>query len=116
MLMLLEFLSGFYWILIPQFIIENLFRARWRDAYASRGPIGVIGEGFGSALGLNSAIFYVDLNGRWNGHKIKRLLASYDIPMWGWGVAFGEFYFHVPADDADFAYDVMWSAGVDLLH
>ena len=116
MLRVLEFLTGFYWILIPQFIIESLFRARWRDAYNSGGPIGIAKEGFGSALGFNAAVFYVDIYGNWSGRRIKKLLASYDIPMWGWGYAFEQFYFRVPVVDAEFAQKVMLGAGVDLLN
>jgi hypothetical protein len=89
MLHILEFLTGFYWILIPQFIVESLIRGR-------------------------GAVFYVDMQGNWNGRRIKNLLASYDIPMWGWGYAFGQFYFRVPAAEAKFAQSVMQGAGVDL--
>ena len=115
MLHILEFLTGFYWILIPQFMVESLFRARWRDAYDSGGPLGLAKEGVGSALGFNSAVFYVSMHGRWNGRRIKKLLASYDIPMWGWGYAFQQFYFHVPVEDADFACSVLLHAGVELI-
>ena len=115
MLKILELLTGFYWILIPQFIIESLFRARWKDAYDKHGPIGIVAEGFGSALGFNSAVFYVDMYGGWSGNNIKKLLASYDIPMWGWGYAFDQFYFRVPVDDVDLAYRVLFDAGVELL-
>lgn len=91
MLRILEFMTGFYWILIPQFIVESLIRGR-------------------------AAVFYVDMYSNWSGYRIKRLLASYDIPMWGWGYAFGQFYFRVPAGDAEFAQQVMWGAGVELLN
>ena len=116
MLRILEFLTGFYWILIPQFIIESLYRVRWREALESRNPITVVGKGLEGALGLNSAVFYVELGGSWNRRRLKRLLTSYDIPMWGWGFAFDQLYFHVPAEDADMAHEIMWRAGVDLLY
>ena len=112
MLRILEFLTGFYWILIPQFIIEGLFRTRGRTANSS----GTLGESIRSALSLNSATLYVDMYGAWSGHHIKRLLAAYDIPMWGWGYAFEQFYFHVPLEDAETAYRVLLMAGVDLVN
>ena len=89
MLRVLEFLTGFYWILIPQFIVESLIRGR-------------------------GAVFYVDMHSNWSGYRIKKLLASYDIPMWGWGYAFDQFYFRVPAGEAELAESVMLGAGVDL--
>lgn len=115
MLHILEILTGFYWILLPQFIVESLFRARWRDAYESGGSLGVAKEGIGGAIGMNSAIFYVELGGHWNQRRIKKLLASYDVPMWGWGFAYHQLYFHVHRHDWEYARDVMLYSGVDLL-
>lgn len=115
MIKFLEFLTGFYWILLPQFIIESLFRARWRQGYQEHGPLGILQEGIKGTLGLNSAVFYVDIYSRWSGHNIKRLLARYDIPMWGWGYAFERFYFRVPSEEAEFVYVLLSEAGVELL-
>lgn len=90
MIKILEFLTGFYWILIPQFFVETLIHGR--------------GE-----------VFYVWTAGDWSGHEIKCLLADYDIPIFGWGYAFDRFYFRVPRGDADFAYGIMVQAEVGLL-
>lgn len=115
MVQILVFLTRFNWLLIPQFIFGSLLRARWKGAYADNGPIGILSEGFGSALGLNSTVFYVDIYGRWSGHKIQRLLASYKIPVWGWGFEYDFFYFRVPVEDEDLAYNVLISADVELV-
>lgn len=114
MLKVLEILTGFYWILIPQFLIENLFRARWRQAYARGGYGAVASEGLASLVGLNSVPFYVPMGSNWSGHRISKLLKKYDIPIWGWGYAFDLFYFHVRHEDAWLAQDVLLGAGVDL--
>lgn len=115
MLRVLEALTSFYWILIPQFIVENLFRARWRQAYSERGYTGIAREGVISVLGLNSIPLYVPMESYWSGARISRLLKQHDIPMWGWGYAFDQFYFHVRREDAWYAQDVLLAAGVELL-
>jgi hypothetical protein len=115
MMYLLEVLTGFYWILIPQYILESLFRARWRDAYDSGGPLGVAVEGIGSAFGLNSAIFYIDMGGRWNQRRIKKMLEKHGVPLWGWGYAYHQLYFHVPKEDWEFARNMMLREGVELI-
>lgn len=115
MLKMFELLSNFYWILIPQYLIENLYRARWRKAYAEKGYSGIAQEGVTSLLGFNSVPLYVPMGSYWNGRRINRLLKQCDIPMWGWGTAFDQFYFHVRREDAWLAQDVLISAGVELL-
>ena len=112
---LLEFLSGFYWLRLPQFMVENLWQARRQMIFSSEDPWQNLGRGFKGALGLYTAEFYVDYDGQWSGHGIKRLLATYDIPLWGWGFAFGRFYFHVPLEDAHLAEQILLAAGVDLV-
>jgi len=101
MLHILEFLTGFYWILLPQFVVENLLHG---------------GKGLPGALGFNTAVFYTDIGGDWSGYRINKLLKEYDIPMWGWGYAFEQFYFRVPLEDAPHAQRVMLAAGIDLLN
>jgi hypothetical protein len=111
----LEFLTGFYWILLPQYLIGNLLRARWRKAYTDDSYGGLAREGITSFLGFNSIPLYVPMSSRWNGRRISRLLKQHDIPMWGWGYAFDQFYFHVRREDAWLAQDVLLSAGVELI-
>jgi hypothetical protein len=115
MIWILELLSGFYWVLLPQFVIENLLRTRWRQSYTKEGINTILKDGFTSALGFYSVPLYVPIDGYWNGHAIKRLLRSHNITIWGWGFAFGQFYFHVHKDDAWEAQDVLLRAGVELL-
>jgi hypothetical protein len=112
---LLEFMTSFYWLLIPQFIVENLWHMRRQNTFESADPWQNLGRGIKGAMGLYTAEFYVDRSGPWSGRRIKRLLAAYDIPMWGWGFAFGQFYFHVPLEDAHVAEQILLAAGVDLV-
>lgn len=114
MLRVFELLSNFYWILIPQYLIENLFRARWRHAHSESGLSGIAREGVTSLLGFTSVPLYVPMGSYWNGRRISQLLKQYDIPIWGWGTAFGQFYFHVRHEDAWLAQEVLLSAGVEL--
>lgn len=112
---ILVFLTNCYWILIPQYLVENLFRARWREAYVDRGYTGIAREGVTSLFGFNNVPLYVPMQSRWNRRRIAKLLQQYDIPMWGWGYAFDQFYFHVRREDAWRAQDVLLGAGVDLI-
>ncbi len=114
MLRLLEFMTGFYWILIPQFLIENLIRGRWRRAYRAKGYTGLVQESVTSLVGLNSVPFYVPIDGQWSGYAISRLLKRHNIDMWGWGFAFNEMFFHVHRDDAWDAQQILLQAGVEL--
>lgn len=115
MLSVFKFLSGFYWILIPQYLVENLLRAQWRQAYSDRGYSGVAREGVTSVLGFNSVPLYVPMGSQWNGRRIAGLLRQYNIPLWGWGYAYDQFYFHVRREDAWLAQDVLLNAGVELI-
>jgi hypothetical protein len=112
---LLVFLTNGYWILIPQYLVENLFHARWRDAHTDQGCAGMAREGIVSLFGFNNVPLYVPMESRWNGRRISRLLKQHDIPMWGWGYAFDQFYFRVRREDAWRAQDVLLAAGVDLI-
>lgn len=77
--------------------------------------IGVAREGLASFFGLNSVPIDVPISSSWNGRYIAELLKQHDIPMWGWGYAFDEFYFHVRREDAWLAQDVLINAGVELI-
>jgi hypothetical protein len=115
MIRLMELLTGFYWVLLPQFVIENLFRVRWRQSYRNGGVHAVVREGLSGALGFHAVPLYVPMDGYWNGHAIQKLLRSHGIGIWGWGFAFGQFYFHVHVDEAWHAQDILIRAGVELL-
>jgi hypothetical protein len=115
MLWMLEFLTSFYWPLLPQAILGTLRRANWRRAYARHGPAGLLLETAESMIGTNTFMFFVPLTGQWDGYTIAKLLRQYGIPMWGWGFWNQELFFHVRRDDVWFAQDVLLSAGVELL-
>jgi len=111
---LLEFLTYFNWLLLPEVLLSGLFHANWRRAYA-QGAYGLATETAGSLLGTNSYMFSVPLSSHWDGWSIERLLGRYGIEMWGWGFYKHEMFFHVRREDAWDAYDIMLRAGVDLV-
>lgn len=115
MLRLLEFLTNFYWPLLPETLFGTLRRAKWRRAFARYGPAGLLTETAESIIGTNTYVFFVPLAGQWDGRSIAKLLKQYGIDMWGWGFWDRELFFHVHRDDAWFAQDVLISAGVELL-
>ncbi len=114
MLRFAEFMTSFYWLLLPEFVLGNLRRGRWRTAYDRHGPVGLAGEFAGNLFGVNAVPLYVPIDGAWNGDGIKRLLQSHGIDMWGWGFAFNEMFFHVHRDDAWDAQQILLAAGVEL--
>lgn len=115
MLRVLEFLTGFYWLLLPETIIATLLRANWRRAYSRHGPAGLLLETTESIIGTNTCVFFVPIDGEWDGSSIARLLKQYGIAMWGWGYQNHELFFHVRRQDAWSAQRIMWQSGVDLL-
>ncbi len=115
MLGFLEFLTSFYWPLLPETLFSTFRRARWRRAVARHGPFGLLIETVESLIGTNTYVFFVPVAGRWDGRSIAKLLKQYGIDMWGWGFWDRELFFHVHRDDAWFAQDILISAGVELL-
>jgi hypothetical protein len=115
MLRVIEFLTSFYWLLLPETIFGTLRRANWRRAYAHHGPAGLLIETAESFIGTNTYVFFVPLRGRWDGYSIAKLLRQYGIDMWGWGFWNQELFFHVRRDDAWYAQNILLSAGVELL-
>ena len=115
MLGFLEFLTSFYWLLLPETIIATLRRANRRRAYGRHRPSGLLLETAESLIGTNTYVFFVPLTGQWDGKTIAKLLRQYDVDMWGWGFWQRELFFHVHRDDAWYAQDILLSAGVELL-
>lgn len=114
MLRLLQFLSSFYWLLLPEFVFQNLRRAHWHSALARSGPAGLASEFIGSAIGVNAIPFYAPLDGNFSGRQIEKLLHRHGISVWSWGFAFNEMFFHVHRDDAWDAQQILLAAGVEL--
>jgi hypothetical protein len=111
---IIEFLTNFYWPLLPQVLAESMWHANWKDAYR-RGGIGGLGmEALQSLLGTNSYPFLVPMSSGWSGRNIQRLLAKKGIRMWGWAFADGVFLFHVRRNQAAWAQYVLLHEGVPL--
>jgi hypothetical protein len=115
MLWILEFLTSFYWLLLPETLWGSMRRANWGRAYSRRGMAGLLLETAESIIGSNTYIFFVPLAGRWDGYSIRKLLRQYGIDIWGWGFSHQELFFHVRRQDAWDAQEIMMGAGVELL-
>jgi len=115
MLALWEFLTGFYWLLLPQTILQTLWYGEWRLAYQRYGCLGWPLEFVCSLLGLNMWAFAVPVNGGWRGRDVEKLLAQYDLPVWGWTYIDGTAIFHVRRSQAEWTEEILLSAGVSLV-
>ncbi len=111
----LEFLTAFYWLLLPETIFGGLRRANWRRAYAQHGAAGLVLETAETLIGTNSCALFVQADGRWDGASIAEILRQHGIHLWGWAFHNDEFYFHVRREDAWAAQRILWQAGVELL-
>ena len=114
MIRILEFLTAFNWLILPEVLLAGLLHADWRGAYDRRGAAGIVREMAASVVGTNSYLFMVPLSSRWDGRSIRQLLRGYGIEMWGWGFHNHQMFFHVRREDAWNARDIMLYAGVDL--
>ncbi|MCL4867581.1 MAG: hypothetical protein KJ063_01315 [Anaerolineae bacterium] len=115
MITLLEILSGFYWLLLPQTWLQSLWYGGWWPAYRRYGCLGWLLELGRALLGMNMWGFAVPINGGWSGRDIQQLLAANNVPMWGWAFVNHTFLFHVPRHQAEWAEQVLLWAGVPLL-
>jgi hypothetical protein len=111
----LEFLTNFYWIALPETILQTLWHADWRRA-KDRGLGGLIREAVASLLGTNTWPFFVPLHSGWDGAAIARLLSRHGVKMWGYGFAGGELFFRVRRSQAAWAQYVLLREGVPLQH
>ncbi len=111
---LLDLLTNFDILYLPQTIIESIWHSNWKSAYRQNGVMGLGREVVDSLLGFNSYQFYVSMNHGWSGHSINDLLARHGIKMWGWTFANGEMFFRVKKRQAAWAQYVMLRAGVPL--
>ena len=116
MIKLLEFLTSFYWLYLPDVIVGSFWHADWKSVYRRAGIYGLLMECVDSLLGTNTWTFFVPLCGTWSGHDINHLLAQHGIEMWGWGFAYGELFFRVRKSKAEWAQYLMLRAGVQLKH
>ena len=111
---LLEFLTNFYWPLLPQVLVESLWHADWSYAYQRHGLAGLAAQFLHSIAGTNSYPFLVPMRCGWSGQQIQQLLASKGIRMWGWSFSDGIFLFHVRKKQAAWAQYAMRRAGISL--
>ncbi len=116
MIRLLELLSHFNWLLLPETTIETLWHTDWSAAYRRNRVGGLAAEAIRSLIGSNTWTFYVSLDSGWSGREIERLLARYGIKLWGKGFAHGELFFRVRKDKAAWAQYLMLQAGIPLQH
>lgn len=65
--------------------------------------------------GRNTRTFFVPLDGRWSGAYLHDLLEAHGVEMMAWEFCNGEQFFHVDADQADWAFQVLTRNGVELL-
>ncbi len=70
---------------------------------------------FLKVVGRETRTFFVPFDGRWSGAALHDLLAEYGVEMLAWEFCNGEQFFHVDADQADWAYQVLIRNGVELL-
>lgn len=110
----LEFLTNFYWPLLPQVLAESMWHTNWKGAYRRGGIWGLCIEALQGLLGTNSYPFLVLMSSGWSGWKIQRLLAKKGIKMWGWAFAHGVLLFHVRRNQAAWAQYVLLHEGVPL--
>jgi hypothetical protein len=115
MISVLEFLTSFYWMAIPETILQTLWHADWRSA-KNRGLGGLLSEAIGSLLGTNTWPFFVRLDSGWNAADIAHLLKRHGIRTWGYGFANGELFFRVRKSQAAWAQYVLLRKGVPLEH
>ena len=111
---LTEFLTNFYWPLLPQVLAESLWHADWKAAFQRDGVPGLCAEALSSLSGANSYPFFVPLASGWSGQSIQHLLAQKGVKMWGWAFANSQLLFHVRHSQAAWAQYVMLRAGVLL--
>jgi hypothetical protein len=112
----LAFLASFYWLYLPEVIVESLWLADWKGAYQHDGVMGIIKESLRSVLGTNTYPFFVPMNSPWWHNSLHPLLATYGVKTLGWGFANGELFFRVKKRQAAWAQYIMLRAGVPLMH
>lgn len=115
MVALLEFLTGFYWLLLPQTILQALWHGEWGLSYRRFGCLGWPLEVGRCLLGLNMWAFAVPLDSGWRGRDIQQLLAANGVSLWGWAFVEGAFLFHIRRNQAEWAEEVLLWAGVPLV-
>lgn len=113
---LLELLSSFHWLSLPETVIDTLWYADWKGAYETGGAAGLLSEALNSLVGYNTWTFFVPVSSASTGGDIKRLLAQHGVEMWGYGFAHGELFFRVRKNKAAWAQYVLLKHGVPLQH
>jgi hypothetical protein len=65
-------------------------------------------------IGLDTWTFYVDENSGWRGIEIERLLADQGVHIGSRGFAFGDMFFNIKLDQAEWAEYLMLRAGIPV--
>ncbi len=97
---LLEFLSHFNWLAIPETAAGSVMQHKSMSLRI--------------LAGLDDYVFYVSLDSGRSGREIERLLARHGIKMWGKGFAHGELFFRVRKRDAARAAKVLQAHNIPL--
>lgn len=108
---LLIFLTNFYWLLLPQWLAENLWYADWKGA-RKRGSRGIVGELFRSVLSLNVYALRVSILAGWSPADVANWLSGYGIATWGWAYDEEWMMFHVRMKQARYAQYLLAWAGL----
>lgn len=111
---ILEFLSHFNWLILPETVGKTFWHADWKGARERGGILGIANEAVQSLAGTNTWPFFVPMPSRKSGKDIERLLAQHGIKSWGWLFANGEMSFQVPRSQAAWAQYLIQREGVQL--
>jgi len=65
-------------------------------------------------IGLDTWTFYVDDNSGWRGIEIEQLLADHGVHIGSRGFAFGDMFFNIKLDQAEWAENLMLRAGIPM--
>lgn len=94
-----EFLTGFYWLLLPVFVLQCIYYGNYRGRARRTGWILAIIIEFVRGVLTATAhgyVYYYE-QGHWSGRQLDRFLRRNGVPTFGWAWGDGSVIFHVPA-------------------
>lgn len=111
---LLIFLTNFYWLLLPQWLAENLWYADWKRA-RKRGLWGIAWEAAQCVTSWNVHAIAVSTQVGWSPRDVYQYLAQYGIAAWGWVYDAEWVTFHVRLRQARYAQHMLHRANLPYL-
>lgn len=108
---LLIFLTNSYWLLLPQWLAENLWYADWQRA-RKRGVLGLAWEAVKCVVSLNVYAIAVSAQAGWSPRDVSQYLAQYGIATWGWVYDTEWVTFHVRPRQARYAQRMLHRANL----